>query len=121
MIMDILKAFLNGFYQLLIGFGPIFGPVVMGTLLIAVARKHFILAFLFTSALSSLINIIIWIFPNHTETLAAGNQLLNLATLQNIIDIIIYAEMSTWGVWTNFIILPISIVLSYLYLKLIGN
>ena len=117
MILSLLQDIFEVIFQFLIMLGPLFGPLLLGAMIIIFARKHSILAFIMISGLSALFNIIIWIFPNHTTALAAGNQILNLATIQNVIDLIIYSEMSSWAPWINILILPASIILSLLYFK----
>jgi len=116
-IVDIIEIVL----QLLGAFGPIFGPVLFAVVIIALSRKHFILAFLGTSVLSSVINIICWIFPNSTTGLATGNQLLSLATIQNAIDLVIYTEMSTWGIGADFLIIVLGGISIFLYVRYVFN
>ena len=119
LIGGIIVDILNIIFQFISAFGSILGPSVFALIIIAISRKHFILAFLGTSVLSSLISVICWIFPNHTAGLAAGNQLLNLATIQNAVDLIIYAQTSSWSIGWDFAIVGVGSLLIFLYIKLV--
>ena len=121
MFAGIIVDFIEIVLQVIGAFGPVFGPILFAVVIIVLSRKHFVLAFLGTSVLSSVINIICWIFPNSTTGLATGNQLLSLATIQNAIDLVIYAEMSSWGIGADILIVVLGGLSIFLYTKFIFN
>jgi len=69
--------------------------------------------------LSAAINIFVWTFPNLeiSNSLNAGNNLLSIATIQNIIDLLIHSYTSSLPMWSNFIVLLVGSIITFIYFK----
>jgi len=116
LLVEIIKVLFDVIYHVLIAAGP-FTPIFIYAVIATVLKKNTILLFFVLSVFSSLINIICWLSPSHTSTMAAVNQIISLLSINGILDLIIYSFMSSLGIVADFVTVIVFSFITFLYFR----
>lgn len=115
---SILEIIFETINALLIAFWP-YLTILLIFVVIGLLRAHAIILFIITSMVTSIINIIIFIFPPNEITAAfdVTIKLISIASINNIIGLIFYVESSRAPIWVDFVIIGVASIILFLYVK----
>ncbi|RJX23869.1 MAG: hypothetical protein C4537_07795 [Acholeplasma sp.] len=110
-IFEMINAFLYAFWPYL--------TVLLIFVGIGLLRAHAVILFIISSMATSIINIIVFIFPPNEITAAfdVTVKLISIASINNIIDLIFYVESSRAPILVDFIIIGVASIILFLYIK----
>ncbi|MFH0767753.1 MAG: hypothetical protein V1920_06640 [Bacillota bacterium] len=115
---SILEIIFETINTLLIAFWP-YLTILLIFVVIGLLRVHAIIVFIITSMVTSIINIIIFIFPPNEITAAfdVTIKVISIASINNIIGLIFYVESSRAPIWVDFVIIGVASIILFLYVK----
>lgn len=120
--MALIGALLEFIFQsidaILVAFWP-YLTVLLIFAAIGLLKAHSIILFIISSVVTSIFNIILFILPTTDTTTAIDVtlKLVSIASVNNIVGLIFYVESARSPIWIDFVIVSLSSLVLFIYIK----
>lgn len=118
-ISEILKVEFEIIEALILVLWPYITVLLIVTIIYSLS-VHSIILFALITIITSLSNIILWLFPfsDTIQSMHSTFKFISIASINNIVDLIVFTETQGLPIWIDFLTVFVGTALLYFYIKL---